>query len=417
MIPRSSPTYVTVSGDERRYVGYTCSGLPGGICHNETRVPEAWLRETVMSLLRERLNLNHCDPSHPALVEFIDAVRRELSAYEAERPDLTTALLAEKRELEDKCRGWLQTLGRPSLSSLVRINVEAELDNAQVRIRQIDGDREERLAQQKQRESVLDPQLVVERLQQLATVLDSSNPSAMNVMLSHHIDTIWCDEAGVVTIRTCKLGALTSDLDLFVRDVSEPPPLPPAVKQARYLGTPRRRGRLDTAGAIEDDEQAEDANDFATDTNRFAGLGAEWFCDDQLTVPETLSWAEENAKEVAEYRLSTHSSMELTAKHFQKSVPTIRASLRYAKELLGIDAFGKSVSRPTLPNWSREKAQEVERFMQQPGATMKAALAHFGKTEPTIRKALKLAKAERDANHKVTPTDPSPPSQSDGAAA
>lgn len=55
MIPSSSPVYTTIAGEERRYVGYLCSGFAGGVCNNGTRIPEDWLRKMVMELVRQRL--------------------------------------------------------------------------------------------------------------------------------------------------------------------------------------------------------------------------------------------------------------------------------------------------------------------------------------------------------------------------
>jgi site-specific DNA recombinase len=55
MTASSSPTYTTKRGEARRYVSYGCPGYAGGICPNSTRVPEAWLREVVVSLVRQRL--------------------------------------------------------------------------------------------------------------------------------------------------------------------------------------------------------------------------------------------------------------------------------------------------------------------------------------------------------------------------
>jgi hypothetical protein len=260
------------------------------------------------------------------------------------------------------------------------------------RIQQIEAEQAARLAGTQQRQQVLDPQEISERLQRLATMLNEGNASAMNLMLSHHIDTIWCDDTGHVVIRTCKLGALAGDLTLFITDSSRPQDSASNAVPAKFCAKPRRRARLDIKGAIEDDEAEIEANEFAVDTDRFAGLGPEWFAEDHFDVPETLSWAEANARAVAEFRLSTHSSMEVTAMHFEKTTPTIRAALNYAKEKYGIDAFGKSISRPTLPNWSRANAQAVVEFMSQPDVTMKIAVAHFERTEPTIRKALEFAK-------------------------
>jgi hypothetical protein len=55
MIPSGSPEYTTKDGKAKRYVGYVCPGYSAGVCANERRVPEKWLRETIVGLIRERL--------------------------------------------------------------------------------------------------------------------------------------------------------------------------------------------------------------------------------------------------------------------------------------------------------------------------------------------------------------------------
>ncbi len=393
MNPQSSSEYQSVSGDVRRYVHYGCTGLAGGLCDNRKRIPEDWLRGIVVSLMRSRLQLDDCGPTSTRLLEFVEIVRRELELHQALQPDPTAALQAEQHDLEARCGGWTQSLGNRDLSAIVRHTIEGELERAMTRIQQIEAEQMARLAGTQQRQQVLDPQEISERLQRLATMLNEGNASAMNLMLSHHIDSIWCDDSGHVVIRTCKLGALAGDLTLFITDSSRLQGSASDAVPAKFCAKPRRRARLDIKGAIEDDEAEIEANEFAVDTDRFAGLGPEWFAEDHFDVPETLSWAQANAQAVAEFRLSTHSSMEVTAKHFNKTTPTIRAALNYAKEKYGIDAFGKSISRPTLPNWSRANAQAVVEFMSQPDVTMKMAVAHFERTEPTIRKALEFAKS------------------------
>lgn len=58
MIASSSAAYITVEGEERRYVAYACPAAASGACENTRRIPEEWLRETVMELIRQRLFLN-----------------------------------------------------------------------------------------------------------------------------------------------------------------------------------------------------------------------------------------------------------------------------------------------------------------------------------------------------------------------
>jgi len=57
MTPSSSSPFLTRSGESKRYVAYTCPAYPSGICSNSKRIPEDWLREVVMDLIRRRLFL------------------------------------------------------------------------------------------------------------------------------------------------------------------------------------------------------------------------------------------------------------------------------------------------------------------------------------------------------------------------
>lgn len=55
MIPNGSGAYTTKDGQVRRYAGYACPGAVDGDCPNRKRIPEEWLREVVVSTIRERL--------------------------------------------------------------------------------------------------------------------------------------------------------------------------------------------------------------------------------------------------------------------------------------------------------------------------------------------------------------------------
>ncbi len=327
------------------------------------------------------------------LLEFMHSVQQELDQLHPETPHREAALLSEKQSLEEQRRGWIQSLGNAALPAAARTALEAQFEQAEHRINAIEADLSETAARSQQKQNALDVEMVADQLEQLDQILLSENASAANVMLSQHIDGIYCDGEGTVTIRTCKLGALAGALDLMPReDTSLPlPGTSEATSSDAYLAHPRRRARLNVGAAIDDDDEAASLIDFAVDPDRFGGLGREWFTEDVFQLPERLSWAKAHAQEVAEFRLRTHASMEKTVEHFGKTKPTIREALRYAKEDFGMDAFGKSVSLPTLPNWSRSNAGIVDQFLQKHGVTMKMAVAHFGKSEPTIRKALQFA--------------------------
>lgn len=55
MTASSTSEYTNKAGDARRYVSYVCPGYLAGHCPNGTRVPEQWIRESVIAKLRERL--------------------------------------------------------------------------------------------------------------------------------------------------------------------------------------------------------------------------------------------------------------------------------------------------------------------------------------------------------------------------
>jgi len=46
---------VTKAGEAKRYASYVCPGYVARGCPSGTRVPEAWLREAVVGLIRQRL--------------------------------------------------------------------------------------------------------------------------------------------------------------------------------------------------------------------------------------------------------------------------------------------------------------------------------------------------------------------------
>ena len=55
MVVNGSGEYTNKAGVATRYVAYICPGYVGGLCMNNVRVPEQWLRDTVIAMLRERI--------------------------------------------------------------------------------------------------------------------------------------------------------------------------------------------------------------------------------------------------------------------------------------------------------------------------------------------------------------------------
>lgn len=402
MVASSSSPYITTAGEERRYVAYVCPASHSDVCENDCRVPEDWLRETVVNLIRKRLFLTDDSPSepdslleNPMFQELVTAVHEEVDRQRPGRQHRQASLTAENEELQQQRSGWLQTLGNPRISSAIRSAVEAQFDQSEARLLQIEAELSQLSATLHSEQQVVDPNLVAERLRRLSEVLAGQNASATNLILSQHIDGIFCSADGRVVVRTCKLGCLAGALDVMPRqdeiDQSPETENPDTAK-------PRKRTRRDVADAISDEDFAEAVNDFAVDPDRFAGLGPEWFHFDTFEVPRRLSWSEENAKTVAEFRLTKGATMEVTAEHFGRTVPTIRRALEYARYLHGINALGTSISLSTRSTWPQRNAEAVLEFFQAPGATMRAAVEYFEKSEPTILKARRLAESSLTAN-------------------
>jgi hypothetical protein len=95
--------------------------------------------------------------------------------------------------------------------------------------------------------------------------------------------------------------------------------------------------------------------------------------------------------------------MEGLARHFAKTVPTIRQALSHAR--------AKDPSLASLPakaarrRWEEDHAAEVARF-HGAGMTVMQLRRHFGRSEPTIRKALRFAASTAVATPETTPENP-----------
>ncbi len=332
---------------------------------------------------------NHDLLKNPQFLDFVREVNRQLAELQPEAASVEARLIAELHALQQKMSGWMESLSKRDLPLSLRTAVEQQYDEADGRARQLETELQQVRHAENTRERLAAPEVVAERLLQQGELLAANNASALNLLLSQHIEGIHCDSEGRACVRLCKLGALGGAIDIVPRDPGVTT-RPSTATPAQFPARPRRRARLNPGDAIDDEEEVASANNFAVDPQRFGGLGEEWFTETVLEPPVHLSWAQQHARAVAEYRLQTHCSMAKAGKHFGKSKPTIHAALVFARDTLGIDALGKTVSRPTLVNWPRENAAQVRAFFAQDTVSMADAVAHFEKSAPTIKKALKL---------------------------
>jgi hypothetical protein len=311
------------------------------------------------------------------------------SQHDAQVPILES----ERTSLEQNVKGWSQTLANPDLKPAVRAHIESQFNIALERIAEIDLALNLKIAELQQRQSLVAPDAIADRLNNLADVLASNNPSWGGVELAHHIDRIDCYDDGKVLVRTCKLGALEGAVDIFsVLEAVAGQTLVGSPGQQPGRTAPRRltRRRIETGEAPKAELRARAI--WASDPFRFAGLNERWFVEHVYQVPKRLSWAAQHALEVAALRKKNNTE-EMLAKHFGKSLPTIHSALKIAKKM--DPELAKLPRRMPRARWHEENALEVALKKASGMSTLELA-EHFGKSDTTIRAALNYAKTLRD---------------------
>jgi hypothetical protein len=260
---------------------------------------------------------------------LVNQVEQELQRLAADRQDDRPAPGQELKDLQDRIRGWSQSLAKPDLPPAVRAAIEADFEKALRRRQELEHRQAEIDALRQQTRAVIDAQQVVDRLNRLAEVLAQNNPTRGNLELSLHVEQIRCHQDGRVVVRTCKLGALAGGVELLTgRPTAEARSATPPVQG--IAARPRRRARLRIDSAGEDPEALREAAITAADVHRFAGLGPEWFWEDTFYIPCKMCWSEEHAAEVVAKKRETGWPLARLAEHFGKSIPTIRLALKRA---------------------------------------------------------------------------------------
>lgn len=411
MVPTRCGGYETKSGEIKNYEKLQCpANKDGGRCENNTRVPLPWLIDTVFDLIRDRLFLRDlvvsddmegmvaAIQSHPEFSTFVESVLQELATLEAFRPDRSETLERELSERKSDRDGLLLSVRNPGIIGDSRRVLEQELKTCLASIEEFELELQSITSDTSKLSDAVDAAAIAAKLAQLGKVLHGKNATLLNTLLAQHIVRIDCRKDRSVGIVLTRLGALSveaCEYEWIREQLSESPSADNTVLNA-LPDTSRPLTRRHILYSVGDTELADSLNNFAVDPNRFMGIGSDWIETVTVEIPVKKSWVQENARTVAEFRLEHGYSMDRTASHFEKTVPTIRAAMKIAKEEYGIDAFGKQVSRRTRPNWSRTNAKKVWEYLQQPGATQKQAAEHFNRSIPTIVKAFRFYEAERE---------------------
>ncbi|TWU32786.1 hypothetical protein Q31b_57960 [Novipirellula aureliae] len=318
------------------YTSYICPKNRSGMCDNATRVPEEWLRETVVGFILKHLIPND-DAGRLAFVEEVtELVRAALGELQSEDLDTKPVLAAELATLGKQMSGWIQSLSNPKLSASVRELVEMQMTEASSRRNEIEEILQEDFDQNALLASLVRPEQVHERLDRLSTVLSGDNATEANLFLSMHVDKIDCFNDGRVRLRVCKVGSSFHAVSWFANQQSPETinKLPRDPVSGGYQTKPRRRGRprVEPGDSLANLEEI----DAVTDPNRFRGLPEDWFWVEDFQVPERSCWAKDNAEAVlARYNEIAEStkrkpSCNTIAKEFDVSRPTILNALDFA---------------------------------------------------------------------------------------
>jgi len=265
--------------------------------------------------------------------------------------------LARIRTLEEQMGGWRSSLGNPALSPALRQDLEGDYERANQEKAALRAELEAEQAIERQLHATLDPLQVIDALKRLDQVLAADNVTQINIELARHIERIDCEPDGRITIRGTCLGLFEGAVELLSRPdgTNEPAGVgeagaadasqaPVGIQKVR----PRRLGRRKVDDLSADQPLAAADADRVLDPHRFVGLAGSFVWEESFFLPRKLSWAQQYALEVLKY---THDNADATmyqvAAHFGKTPPTIRHALRLAEAAVkDVDAVDVSGENP-----------------------------------------------------------------------
>ncbi|QDT36024.1 recombinase family protein [Stratiformator vulcanicus] len=395
----SGPEYTSKkNGEVRRYDRYRCGDTFSGVCCNRCSVSVADLNAAVFEKIAaeffglanlsqlQRLSdeeLSEC----PWVTKLINAVEQDLNNDETDLPKRRESFSTERLKCEERKKQIRQALLDEPSDSPLRADLRKDYREIDDRLTEIDRQLSDLDADLKKKSRAVDQDEILASIREVVRHLQSESASAVNVGLNSFVDGVFVHSDGRIELRLCLAGSQAEQIE---RDDTSCDRDEPAFG-------PRRRKlhhRQTEADFDLDTDPFDSTMDFATGHDRFGHLGGEFFKTIELTLPEKQTWPEAHAVEVAKYRISTRRSVKQTAEHFGVSYPTLRKALEIARDEHGFDGTDAAVKALRKPNWAKQNAEAVFHFLQQ-GNTMKSAEAEFGRSEPTIRKARRIAEQRR----------------------
>jgi DNA invertase Pin-like site-specific DNA recombinase len=373
----------------RRYVYYTCPRHNDGACGNGRHVPEDHLRQVVIAHLRARLfpPPKKSGPAPPWLSQLLALVRQEHQRRQADAPNQEAADQEELRQLERQMGGWAMTLANPQLPAAVRADIELRYAQGKERQHKLQA-RAARVKDERARYGAAARE-VVAALRELAEVLSAFNPTLGNRELGKHIEVILCGPDGRVELRGTQRGVFEGTIvQLSRRSEGQAARRSGASEHAPVV--PRRRGRLRVPQLSAEKMAPVGDDDLEGNEGPDAELVEQIDWAETPVLEPTPSWSAQHAAEVAGKRAAGLTHAQLAA-HFGVSVPTIRKALQLA--LQGRDTPLELPRKMPRPRWPEQHFPEVARLHGQ-GMSVQELCQHFARSEPLVRRALRLA-AER----------------------
>jgi len=377
MVPTKSGA---VSKSAACYYYYRCPSAMDGRCENKRYLRGRWIWETVVSLLRDELfpQFEDQDKTPDWLPELMAEVGADLQDRFATKQNDRPLLERELQQIEEKRKGWSESLASSQLSHLVRREIEAQFEKGLHRKQEIESLLDQIDSSDTRVETLVDKTAMLDRISHLHEVLAGANASDMNIELFRHIESIQFHPDLSVTIRATRLGVFDDVAGFLANDSSTDAP----TDGNHYQVTPRCLSRRRTTGA---ESGPLDRPAGLVDNSR--QLPDRWVTKFAFHMPELISWSEEHAIEVAEQRKSGATHEEL-AEQFGVTTPTIRQALKHAKKLdPSLSDLPKKMPRS---RWHEEYANAVAAKAAEGLSTVELA-AYFGKSDTTIRKALNAA--------------------------
>lgn len=323
------------------YVYYACVRYSSGACVNHVYVHERRLWAAVASRLRARLfPVDSAAASVPEwFVPFVERCHGECEKLRQGQPRREADLMSQIQDLQDRMSGWRDSLGRRDLPTAVRLDLEQDYARASDEKIRLESLAAAEQARERQSEAAFRPGQVIDALRHLDQVLSGSNVTLLNMELSKHIERIECFADGRIVLRGTWIGLFEGAIALLTPP-SVTVPLPTeagveactskgaTVEQIRPRQLTRRKVNCLTGGR----EMMSVAVERSTDPNRYRELAPELKWAEVFYIARKLSWSEEHAQQVVEYKAQNPGlSLNQIAKHFGVSRPTISNVLKHGR--------------------------------------------------------------------------------------